>query len=242
MEVYETLSPSSSKKRRNIAILAVAVVVLITLPTIIYISGNPKITVTDGTSHILYTGPIGSNLNNNGFNKTWANATIIQKTAPESYFILSADWGQVFRGLDPSIGNVTTIVFPVTFEGVLAGDLHPSSVSFSISTNGSSGDTDLLLVGTRQMGVNVSYSQKNDFQLSFTGNSSVTSTFGLKNVPIILFSSSSHTYRFNYTAEFISYSLFEQPFVRNINLTVTLKGLPAPVSDSIVIDVSNGTS
>lgn len=169
-------------------------------------------------------------------------STIAQKSALTSVFTLLVGPGSVFRSWDdfPS-GWVVEELFPITFAGVLIGNLHPSSVTLTINTNGSNGNPTVNLLGSSQIEVaNVSYSNSNVRDLSFSGNKSASTTFNLLNVSFFPVSST-HIYRFSYTTAFLITSTLESSFVRSVNFTVTLNGLSKPVSDSVLIEISHGS-
>lgn len=235
------LSMDTKPWKRATIILSVIIVIVLVVPSFLWLS-QPAISVKDCTNSVLYNGSIGSSLNNTSFNRTWANGTIIQKSAPESYFNLTVGPGSVYKSWSDTMAGWTARESPVlTFEGVLTGDLHPTSVTLSISTNGSNGGSEIQMEGSSYASVNVSYSDQNMMQLSFRGNGSVSSTFGLRNVPVILFSPSTHIYKFSYATAFQIESILESSFVRSATFTVTLNGLSTPVSDSVLVEISHGS-
>ena len=228
-------------KKRLAIILSVIIAIVVLVPTVFYFESTPIVTVKDGIGTTSYTGPIGSSLNNTIFNASWANATISQNSGLKSVFYLYVGPVSVYgqqNGGSPQLTAVES--FPIEFGGVLAGNLHPNSVTFTIGTNGNNTAATVNILASSSRSDNVSFSEQNQQGLTFSGNKNVSTSFGLLNVSFPLFSSSTHTYVFNYATAFLVTSSLTSSFVRFTNLTVTLNGLTSPVSDSISIEISQG--
>lgn len=233
---------SSKFKKRLAIILSVIIAIVLLVPTVFYFESTPIVTVKGGIGTTSYVGPIGSSLNNTTFNASWANATISQHSGPQSVFYLHVGPGSVYRQQNAVSSHWTVVeLFPIEFGGVLSGDLHPNSVTFTIGTNGSNTAAIVNILASSSRSDNVSFSEQNQQGLTFSGNKNVSTSFGLLNVSFPLFTSSTHTYVFNYATAFLVTSSLTSSFVRFTNITATLNGLTSPVSDNISIELVQST-